>query len=273
MARRLRAAGFPVTVFNRSRAKADALASTGAVVAPTAREAAARADIVISMVSDDAASREMWLGTQGALDGAAAGSVLVESSTLTVGWVQELAAAAGAQGCELVDAPVTGSKLQAAAGELKFLVGGSPEALDRIRPALEAMGQSITHLGPTGSGALVKLINNFICGVQLTSLAEGIALIERSGLDRTKVLDVLLNGAPASPMVKTIASRIVADDFTPNFLLRLLAKDLGYAIKEGRARAVGLTTAEAALARFERSVAAGDGDKDMAALIQQIRKD
>jgi 3-hydroxyisobutyrate dehydrogenase len=272
MARRLVDAGFPVMVFNRSRAKADPLAAAGAAVADSPRAAAEASDIVIAMVADDHASREVWLGSRGALEGARAGSVLVESSTLSVGWVKELARAAEAQGCDLVDAPVTGSRLQAAAGELNFLVGGTPDSLARVRPALGAMGRSVTYLGPTGSGALVKLINNFMAGVQLTSLAEAMVLIERSGLDRDKTVEVLLNGAPGSLIVRTIAGRITADDYTPNFLLRLLAKDLGYAIDEGRDCSVELRTAAAALAWFREAIAAGDGEKDMAALVQQIRR-
>jgi len=130
------------------------------------------------MVADDNASRSMWLGELGALVGAARGTLLIESSTLAVGWVKELAAAAEARGCELLDAPVTGSKIHAPSGELSFLVGGSAAALEKARPVLAVMSRAIHHLGPTGSGALLKLINNFLCGVQAASLAEALAVIE-----------------------------------------------------------------------------------------------
>src|SRR5206468_4717475 len=148
------------------------------------RAAASDADIVFSMVADDAASRATWDGDRGALAGAKRGSIVVECSTVTVGRVRELADAARRAGCTFVDAPVTGSKMQAAAGELLFLVGGEDDALARIRSALDAMGKTVIHLGPIGSGALVKLLNNFLCGVQAASLAEAIAVIERSSLDR-----------------------------------------------------------------------------------------
>ena len=272
MARRLLGAGLPLTVFNRNRAKADALASTGAVVAATAREAAANADIVFCMVADDIASRAMWLGENGALAGASRSAVLVECSTLTVAWVNELASTATAHGNEFVDAPVTGSKAAAAAGELNFIVGGSASALDQIRPALAAMGRSVTHLGPTGSGALIKLINNFVCGVQVASFAEALAMIERSGLDRAKSLAVLLEGAPGSPIVKLMATRMTTSDFTPNFLLRLMAKDLSYAFQEGESREQALATAAAALTVFQRAIAAGHGDKDMSAVVETFRR-
>lgn len=272
MSRRLRAAGFPVTVYNRTREKAAAVIAAGADFADSPRAAAAGADVVFSMVADDAASRRMWLGDRGALAGARRGAVLVESSTLTVEWVRELAAEAAERGAEFVDAPVTGSKNAAAAGELNFLVGGSEAALETIRPALNAMGRRVTHLGPTGSGALVKLINNFVCGVQLASIAEALAWIEQSGLDRAQALEVLLEGAPGSPIAKLTTSRMIAGDFTPNFPLKLMAKDLGYAVKESAARGRPLATATAAYGVFQRAIAAGHGDKDMSAVVELLRR-
>jgi 3-hydroxyisobutyrate dehydrogenase len=223
------------------------------------------------MVADDAASRAVWLGEQGALAGAARGSVLVESSTLSVGWVSELAREATGRGCELLDAPVTGSKTHAASGELCFLVGGSSEALDVARPVLAPMSRAVVHVGPTGRGALLKLINNFLCGVQAASLAQAMALIERSGLDRQGALEVLLAGAPGSPLVKTVAGRMTAGDYTPHFELRLMAKDLAYAMGEGERNGVELTTAAAALGLLKRAVAAGHGEKDFAALVEPLR--
>ena len=269
MARRLLGAGFALTVYNRNRAKAEAL--TGANVAATPREAAAGADVVFCMVADDAASRAMWLGVDGVLAGAPQGAVVVDCSTLTVGWVKELAHAAEVCGCEFVDAPVTGSKNQAAAGELNFLVGGSAAALEKIRPALAPMSKTITHLGPTGSGALIKLINNFVCGVQLAAIAEAVAWIEQSGLDRATAQAVLLEGAPGSPLVKTVTARMNAGDFTPNFLLKLMAKDLSYATKEGEARGAPLVTAPAALTLLQHAIEAGHGERDMSAVIESLR--
>jgi len=270
MARRLLGAGFALTVYNRSRAKADAL--VGAQVAATPREAATNAEIVICMVADDVASRAMWLGADGAIAGAAPGTVLADCSTLTVAWVTELATAATARGCEFLDAPVTGSKNQSAAGELNFLVGGTVAALEKLRPVFAPMGKSVTHLGPTGSGALLKLINNFVCGVQVAALAEALAWIERSGLDRAKALAVLTEGAPGSPLVKTLAARMTAADYTPNFLLKLMAKDLDYALKTGRASGHASATATAALKLFRTAVAAGHAEQDMSAVIEPLRK-
>ena len=167
---------------------------------------------------------------------------------------------------------MTGSKPQAAAGELLFLVGGSAEALAAVRPVLAVMSRDIIHLGPTGSGATLKLINNFLCGVQAASLAEGMALLAASGLDKEKSVAVLAAGAPASPLLKVLTSRAAAGDFTPNFVLRLMAKDLTYAREEGARHGIPMNTAAPAIADFEKAIAAGYGEKDFSAVIPALQK-
>jgi 3-hydroxyisobutyrate dehydrogenase len=271
MARRLQEAGFPLTVYNRNPAKAAPLAAGGATIADSPRQAAAQADVIISMVSDDPAARAVWLGENGALAGAKPGAVVIECSTVTVGWVRELAAAAAARQCEFLDAPVTGSRPQAEAGELNFLVGGSAATLDKVRPVLAAMSKSATLLGPVSSGSQFKLINNFVCAVQISSLAEALAMIEHSDLDRAKAMDVILSGAMASPLVKTLAARMMTPNYTPNFPLHLMTKDVGYAIEEGKRLSVDLVTGKAAQAVFRSAIAAGHGDKDMAAVVEPLR--
>jgi 3-hydroxyisobutyrate dehydrogenase len=271
MARRLLVNGFPLTVFNRNAEKSKPFAAEDAQIANSPREAAAQANFIISMVADDNAARSLWLGENGALASAQPGTICIECSTVTVNWVRELAAAAQKK-CEFLDAPVTGSKNQAASGELNFLVGGDSATLEKTRPVLAAMSKTISHLGPTGSGAMIKLINNFVCGVQIASLAEALAMIERSGLDRAKALEILTNGAPGSPLVKAVSARMTAPDFTPNFLLRLMTKDLGYAIQEGGKLSVDLVMAKAALEDFQKAIAAGHGEKDIAAVVEPFRK-
>ena len=270
MAGRVLAAKFPLTVYNRNPEKAKRFADAGAFVAGSPREAAARSEIVISMVADDTSSRAIWFGSEGALAGANKNAVLIESSTLTVSWVKELAAAAAERGCELLDAPVTGTKPHAASGELIFLVGGSEKALAVVKPVLSVMSRGILHLGPTGSGAVMKLINNFLAGVQAASFAEAVAFINASGLNRDTAISVLTNGAPGSPLVNTIAARASAGDFTPNFTLRLMAKDIGYALEEGKRHGIQLQTAASALAVLKQAVAMGYGEKDFSAVIRAI---
>ena len=164
MASRLVKAGFDVTVYNRNPARAAPLGEAGAKVAASAREAATGADIVISMVSDDAAARAMWTD---ALTGLKPGAIAVESSTVSPGWVKEWAALVAAKGGQALDAPVTGSKAAAENGELVFLVGGDAAALETAGPAFAAMGKGTIRLGASGAGATLKLINNFMCGCLL----------------------------------------------------------------------------------------------------------
>jgi len=272
MANRLLSMGFPVSVYNRNREKAAKLASAGAFVTDTPREAAARSEIVIAMVADDAASRNIWLGNDGALAGAVPGSLLLESSTLSVGWVKELNRAAAEKQCEFMDAPVTGTKPHAANGELFFMVGGSTSGFSRAREVLSALGREVLHLGPTGSGALIKLINNFVCGVEAAAFAEAMNLVNAGGLDREKCIAVLGNSALASPLIKRMLTSMESNDFTPNFPLKLMTKDIGYAIKEAEASGVPLETAVPALEVFRRAVEKGLGEEDFSAVIKEPSK-
>jgi 3-hydroxyisobutyrate dehydrogenase len=272
MANRLLSAGFPLTVYNRNREKSAPFADAGAFVAESPREAASRSEIILSMVGDDAASRGVWLGENGALAGARPNAVLIESSTLSGDWIQELAAKAAERGCRFLDAPVTGTKPHAASGELVFLVGGSAEALDAARPVFSVLGRDAVHLGPVGSGSLMKLINNFVCGVQAASFAEAVAMIDAGGLDRAKAVSILTGGAPGSGIVKRMADRIAAGDFTPNFALRWMAKDIGYAIDDASKNGISLQTAAAALSVFKQAISEGHGDEDFSAVSNSSKK-
>jgi 3-hydroxyisobutyrate dehydrogenase len=272
MAANLLKAGFSLSVYNRTAAKAKTLTGAGAQFAATPAEAAKNASVIISMLSDDTASREVWLGSDGALEAAGKGAILIESSTVSPAWIAELAEAASQRGIDLLDAPVTGSRTQAEAGQLSFLVGGSDAALERAAPVLKPMSKDIIHLGSIGSGAKMKLINNFLCGVQVASLAEGLTWIERSGLDREKALTVLKSGAPGSPLLGAISARMVSQNYAVNFLLTLMTKDLLYAQNEAARNNVDLKTAEAARSLFEVAIAQGLGNEDMSSVIEPLRK-
>ena len=201
-------------------------------------------------MADDQASREVWLGNDGALAAAAPGTILVESSTVTVEWIQELKSAAQARGCELLDAPVTGSRPQAAAGELLFLCRRIRSGARQNRAGAQTMSREIVYLGPTGSGARMKLINNFMCGVQAASLAEALSMIEQSGLDVRKAMNILRKSvAPGCRVVKTLTP-MLEQDYQPNFLLKLMAKDLRYAAQEAKRLSLSLATGESALQVF-----------------------
>jgi 3-hydroxyisobutyrate dehydrogenase len=271
MAANLLKAGFPLSVYNRTRAKAERFAALGARVCDTPAEAAQGAQVVISMLADDAASREAWTGAAGVFKTLTKNAILVESSTVSPTWVLELAQRAAMAGAELVDAPVTGSRTHAEGGQLVFLAGGSDAAVEAITPILLAMGRDVQHLGPVGSGAKLKLINNFLCGVQAASLAEALAWMERTGLDCDKALGILKAGAPGSPLLAGLSARMVNHDYNVNFALKLMSKDLQYAHDAAAAVGIDLTTATNARSLFETAVALGHGEQDMSSVVEPIR--
>jgi 3-hydroxyisobutyrate dehydrogenase len=272
MAANLLNAGFRVTVYNRTASKAQPLVEKGASLALTPADASRGADVVLSMLADDAASREVWVGEDGALAAANPAAVLIDSSTVSPAWIRELAAAAKAHGNSFLDAPVTGSRRQAEAAQLTFLVGGDAETLEAVRPVLQPMCKGIVHVGPTGSGAKLKLVNNFLCGVQVASFAEGLAWLERSGLDMEKSVEFLKAGAPGSPVIHGVAPRMIARNYDVNFYLRLMAKDLMYALDEAAREHLSLNTAAVARALFEEAIEGGYGDVDMSAVIEPLRQ-
>jgi 3-hydroxyisobutyrate dehydrogenase len=270
MTARLLAAGFPVTVWNRNPRRAEPLRRLGATVASTPREAASGADVVLAMVADDDASRSVWTGSDGAIEGLQEDSVAIECSTLSPEWVVDLATLVVDRGAAFLDAPVTGSKPQAASGEVMFLVGGDAEVLDSVRDVLRPMSRDAVHMGPSGSGSKMKLVNNFQSAVQAVALGEALAFSDRCGLDPVAALHVLVNGAPGSPLVKTVGARMMARDYDVNFFLRLMRKDVHYASEEARRHGLELRTAAAALEAFDRAVEAGWGEADFSAVAEAI---
>jgi 3-hydroxyisobutyrate dehydrogenase len=261
------AKGFEVSVWNRTAAKAQALASKGAKVAATPREAAQGADFIFAMVADDDASRSVWLGADGALAGAKSGAIGVESSTLTPDWVRELGRHAQAKGCSFLDAPVGGSRPAAESGELRFFVGGDPQTYEAARPALAAVGSKMDLLGPLGAGATWKLINNQLAAGQVAALAEALAVAKKAGFKNEQISELILGGAPASPIVKLKLPRMLAQDFEPtDFALSLMLKDARYAAALAQSLDAPADVISGAVKVFARANAKGLGAKDMAAV-------
>lgn len=264
--------GFSLTVYNRTPSKADPLVYQGAQVAATPRLAAENADVVVSMVGDDAASRAVWLGDDGALAGARPDTVLVECSTLTPDWIRDLAEQAKACDCPFLDSPVTGSRAAAADGQLTMLVGGDAAALEKIRPVLEAVSKQIVHLGPIGAGATWKLINNVMAAVHMVALSEGMVLAERAGLDMQQVASLVVNSASASPIVKGKTPRLDAQDYTdPDFALHWMHKDASYALALAEKFDLHMPVAKAAAEVYRLAREKGLNDLDFAAVIEALR--
>ena len=261
------AKGFELSVWNRTPAKAQALAGKGAKVAATPREAAAGADFIVAMVADDNASRSVWLGADGALAGAKTGAIAVESSTLTPGWVRELGGHARAKGCGFLDAPVGGSRQAAESGELRLFVGGEPATFEAARPALAAVGSKMDLLGPIGAGATWKLINNQLAAAQIAALAEALEVAKKAGFRKEQISELILAGAAASPIVKLKLPRMLERDFEPaDFTLHLMLKDARYATALAQSLGAPADLISGAVKAFARAEAKGLGAKDIAAV-------
>jgi 3-hydroxyisobutyrate dehydrogenase-like beta-hydroxyacid dehydrogenase len=233
MATRLIAAGHDVAVWNRTAEKCAPLVALGARAVDRPREVAAGADAVFSMVADDAASREVWFGANGALDNATRGALAIECSTLSLRHVDVLSQAAIDRGLSYIDCPVTGWPDAAAAGTLTLLIGAATQDLERARPLLSAVGTTLRHFGAVGTGTGFKLINNLLGAVQIAALAEAIVLAERLGLDRETVVAALEAGAVASPQVKKHARPMAERSFAaaPPFTAGLRHKDARYCLE------------------------------------------
>jgi 3-hydroxyisobutyrate dehydrogenase len=261
------AKGFDLSVWNRTPAKAQALEAKGAKVAATPREAAAGADFIFAMVADDAASRSVWLGPDGALAGAKRGAVIVESSTLTPDWVRELGGQAQTHGCGFLDAPVGGSRQAAESGGLRFFVGGDRKTYEAARPALQAIGSKMDLLGPVGAGATWKLINNQLAATQIAALAEALEVARKAGFKSEQVSELILGGAPASPIVKLKLPRMLERDFEPaDFAVHLMLKDARYATALAQTLGAPADMISGAVKAFARADGKGLGAKDIAAV-------
>jgi len=272
MAKNLLKAGFPLTVWNRTEARAEALARLGAAAAKTPAQASENASIVFAMLSDDVASRSTWLGQDGALAAMAAGSVAVECSTLSPDWIRELHAVVTGRGLRMAEAPVTGSRAQAEGGQLNFLVGADADTFATVSPVLQCMSKEILQLGPIGSGAQLKLINNYLCAAQVVSFAEALAWMERTELRLDTALDFLKRGAPGSGILAAMSERMTHRTYEVNFLLHLMAKDQRYAHAAAAQLGIDASMASSALKLFQQAEEQGLGAKDMSAVVEVVRR-
>lgn len=223
-------AGHNVTVWNRTPSTADALADQHRLtVAATPRAATNGANIVVSMLTDDTATEAVWLDPQtGALAGLGPDSIAIDSSTITPAMASTLGTAARDAGRFFLEAPVVGSRPQAEAGALLYLIGGDTEVLERAKPLIEVNAGAIRHVGEVGAAATMKLAINGLFGIQVAAYAEILALIERSGLDTATASDILRNLPITSPGLQRIVGLFETQDFAPNFPIDLVAKDFGY---------------------------------------------
>ncbi|WP_268810744.1 NAD(P)-dependent oxidoreductase [Tistlia consotensis] len=269
MAMNLVKAGYRVAVWNRSPEKARPLAEAGASVAATPRQAAQGAEVVLSMVRDDPAARETWLDAEtGALGGMAPGALALESSTVTVAWAQELAAACAEREVGFLETPVAGSRPQAEAGQLVFLVGGDARLVERATPLMQVMGRAIHHAGPVGSAAALKLSVNALLGLQIAAMGELVGLLGRYGIDAARAAEILPELPVCSPAAAVALRQMRDRAFDPLFPAVMIEKDLGYLHEIAAAAGAEVPLGDAARRVFARAVEAGYGDDQMSGVLR-----
>jgi 3-hydroxyisobutyrate dehydrogenase len=268
MARNLRKAGFDVTVWNRTRARAEEL---GEPIADTPRAAAENAGVVITMVVDAPQVEEVLFGDDGAAAGLSEGDLVIDMSTIAPSAVKQIHERLAADGIHFVDAPVTGSKPRAEDGTLTIMAGGAADDFGRAGPLFEAMGELIVHCGPSGHGAMVKLLNNAAAAVNAAALAEAFAVAESYGLDTGKLVQVMSAGSAASTMLDLKAGPMLERHYEPLFKLAHMLKDVRHCLAEADALPANFDLARDAEAIYAAADSEGYGDEDFAAIAEIAR--
>lgn len=271
MARRLAAAGFAVTAWNRSAEKAGGLAADGVSVAPTPRGAAAGADVLVAMLSSGPVCDEVLFGPEGAASALLPGATVLVMSSIPPQTARAQADKAREMGLSYVDAPVSGGEKGAQAGTLAIMAGGEAAVVDRLAPVFAPLGRP-THVGPAGAGSLTKLCNQLIVATTIGAVAEALVLAESGGADPARVREALLGGFADSSVLRQHGLRMVTGDFKPGGPAKYQIKDTGAALDVARAASLDLPLASATHALFESMVANGGADLDHSALILEIKR-
>ncbi|HEY5316975.1 MAG TPA: NAD(P)-dependent oxidoreductase [Solirubrobacteraceae bacterium] len=271
MAANLRGAGFELTVWNRTRSKAETFAAQhGATVVHTPAQAAAASDVVITMVVDGAQVEHVLLGSDGVATGARPGLLCIDCSTIGPTATRTIALALEHHGVNLLDAPVTGSSPRAEDGSLTIMAGGTKEDFDRARPVLEAMGSLIVHAGPLGHGQMVKLINNSVAAINATVVGEALLVAKRAGVDLDALTQVIAAGSGSSAMLELKAGPMRNHDYDTLFKLEHMLKDVRLCLEEGQTAGVPFPTAAYVREILTAANGRGHGEDDFAALIEVL---
>jgi len=273
MARRLLAAGHALTAWNRTRAKAEALVPAGAAVADTPAAAVSRADIVIAMLQDGDAVREVLFGLGQASAGGAmrAGTLFVDMGSILPEQARDHAAQLAAVGIDCLDAPVSGGTLGAEAGTLAIMAGGSPETFERAREVLSVLGRPV-HVGPTGAGQLTKLANQMIVGITIGAVAEALLLAERGGADPAKVREALRGGFAESRILEVHGQRMVEGDFAKRGSLAIQLKDLRNAMHTAAGMQMQAPITDALTGLYAAAAEHGFAEMDQSGLFCELKR-
>jgi 3-hydroxyisobutyrate dehydrogenase len=272
MARNVAAAGFPLTVWNRTRDRAKALSDVGAIEARSPADVARASDVVVSCVSDTPDVEAVLFGEGGVAEGARRGQLVIDCSTISPSATRDFAARLEPLGVALVDAPVSGGSEGATNATLTIFVGGDAAQVERAKPVLAAMGKTITHVGPVGAGQAVKAVNQVILAGAYLGVAEGIVLAIKAGLDVEQVVAALSGGAAQSWVLANRSGRMIANDYPLGFKVALHRKDLGIALE--LARETGSVLPVAALCEQLEAglIGRGHADEDLSAVARSIRE-
>lgn len=268
MASNLLRGGFQVTVYNRTAAKCEPLVAEGAVAALTPRAATEGKDVIITMISNDDSIREVFYGEEGILNALKPGGLIIDSSTISPGLVREIAAEVKARGGHFLDAPVTGSKPAAIEGTLVFMVGGNAEVIEEHRNIFDTMGRLLLHMGDNGSGAAAKLAHNAMVGIHNVALAEGFSIAVKSGVPADKFLELVRNGSAGSKQAELKGQKIIDNDFSNQFSLGLMLKDLKLASSLSDSTGVPTPMLGVAKSMFQTGFNHGFADEDLSAVVK-----
>jgi 3-hydroxyisobutyrate dehydrogenase len=271
-------AGHRLTVWNRTAARADELVAAGAILAKTPREAAADAEVLLTMVSDPPALEEVLWGagaggrgigpSNAALPALKSGSIYIDSSTVSPDMARKIAAACAEKGVRFLDAPVTGGDWGAKKGELVFMIGGDEQTLKAVEPILGVMGKRWFLLGPNGAGQTIKLAMNSILALEVQALSEALALVTAAGLSGEKLIEVLQSSMARSGVLDVKAPNLLKGEYAPSFPLRLMYKDISLALDLAAKLGVVLPAASAARETYGKVKAAAKEDLDYSAVMK-----
>jgi len=273
MVRNLLKAGYPVTVHNRTESKAKALLEEGAVWAASPADVAKKSDVVITCVTDTPDVREVLLGKNGVIEAARAGLICVDMSTISPSATKEMGRILEAEGVTLLDAPISGGEIGAIEGRLSIMMGGAKESVEKVRPVMEEMGQTVTHCGPLGSGQMTKLANQVMVIHTIMSIAEGLAFAEKAGLNLETTLQVTSAGAAGSHSLKALGPKIIAGDLKPAFMVDLQQKDLRLVLEcaeQIKQPLPGVALAKQLLAALQAQGRGRDGTQALVDVIRQL---
>jgi 3-hydroxyisobutyrate dehydrogenase-like beta-hydroxyacid dehydrogenase len=267
----LRRAGFELTVYNRTRERADTWAGEhGGDVADSPRAVAERVTVVITMVVDGAQVEELLLGDDGAVHGARENTLFIDMSTIGPADARRIGAALEERGHRFVDAPVTGSAPKAEDGTLTIMAGGSDADMERAMPLLEAMGELIVHVGPVGTGQQVKVLSNAVSAVNCATLAQALAVGRRADVNLEALLEVMGAGSANSTMLQLKGQPMLSHDFTPLFKLEHMLKDVRLCLEEAREAGAAFPAAALAGELYAAGAGRGLGEQDFAAVLEVV---